>query len=247
MRISSKAFTRTLVALLATALLLPGLQAVSGTPPDTGPQKAPQVEGPLGKEGYDTESATRAQLQVERVVSQLQEITGFSGEENPEHAPYRLLLEKIDLPAAVSLLLDLEKDFGSMEEVLEEYLYALQAGLDLEQYREDPAGYLKAKEEKAAEIDPDSLLSLDKIEEKFLSMLQNNNPNKAGTGADGSWPREKDNFPETVPTEEIPEIPLPQVGPVRPEDPLAKAMEEIQSLRNGSLDIHQGIGKEQPK
>ena len=79
---------------------------------------------------------------------------------------FKELLGKFDLNTSVSLMLKLKKDFGSIDNVLDEYLCCLQIGINLEDYIKDKEEYQKQKKEKAAGLDSSKIITIKIIEEK---------------------------------------------------------------------------------
>ncbi|MFZ5968692.1 MAG: hypothetical protein ACOYVK_16180 [Bacillota bacterium] len=190
---------------------------------------------------FSSEEIMEAKLLIERLLFQLQEITEKdeksvanpsidvnSVSEEGHIEDYEKLMEKIDPDTAVYLTLKLEKDFGSKEAVLDEYLYALQADLNLENYMKDKDQYLKEKEEKSIGMIQEKIITLAKIEEKMLRKIQQEN-------ADNTDPIEMKN--DNVLTEEgdighdvTVESPLPEIKDVKPLNPADAIMEEINAI-----------------
>ncbi len=131
----------------------------------------------LKDEGYTGEEISEARLLAERVIFQLGEITRANRltDASPDNSSYCILLEKIDLKTAVYLMLKLKDHFDSMEEVLDEYLCALQIGVDLEQYLTDKEAYLKQKETKSMGLSNEKIITIADIEEKMLEKIRQEN------------------------------------------------------------------------
>lgn len=157
----------------------------------------------LKSEGFDDDEIQQARLLVERVAFQLREITAGdtgidtspgvnssveSGNEGMEK--YREITSEFDLSVCLNLILKLQEDFGSMEQALDEYLFCLQAGLDLTLYIADKEEYLKLREEKNALINSNEIITTVKIEEKMLESLRKRNEAGAdsGTGTTAALP-----------------------------------------------------------
>ncbi|MFZ5986012.1 MAG: hypothetical protein ACOYWZ_02680 [Bacillota bacterium] len=206
----------------------------------------------LKKEGFTQEEIMEAKSLVERVMFNLREITEKSlnkpdipkvevGEtlDTEEDTPaYEELAGKIDLKIAVYLILKLESEFGSMEGVLDEYLYSIQIGADLEKMIIDKEAYEEEKREKGAGLDIKKIITLAKIEEKLLQKIQSQNNNKVEFDIDPKSGEAKPGLePEAI------KPPLPDIGPkdVKPKDPLEDVMKEINDIRNRSLNIESNI------
>jgi hypothetical protein len=147
----------------------------------------------LKKEGFKIKEIMEAKLLVERVMFQLHEITTEnekqavspkievevpgSNTNRPEDDTsfYAELAGKMDIKTAVTLMLKLRNDFGSLEKVLDEYLFSLQAGINLEDYLTDKRAYQKQRNEKSLAIDREKVITMAKIEEKMLKKAQESN------------------------------------------------------------------------
>jgi hypothetical protein len=157
----------------------------------------------LKAEGFSSNDINASKLIAERVQLQLKELTDSSinlpkqsttlidsqsslGNQsidnsnnnissNNDEEIYKELQDKFDFQKAIYLMLKLKKDFGSFEQVLNEYLYDIQIGVDLEQYILDKKKYEEEKANKSASVDKAKLLTLAKLEEKILSKIQVDN------------------------------------------------------------------------
>lgn len=164
---------------------------------------------------------------------------GSKEEQAEDILPYRDLIGKIDIKTAVYLILKLNKELGGMEKVLEEYLYAIQVGVNLELYLIDKKGYEKEKEEKSRWMDTQKLLTLARIEAKMLDRikLQNDHSkNQTGLLGDNLFISGKSQE-EAKPYDDLAKVLLPDVGMTRPKDPAADVMKEINDIRNKSLNL----------
>lgn len=200
----------------------------------------------LKKDGYTENEITEARMLVERVTFQLDEIK--SGSENKTDIPkidtnvdtkdnkddvslYIELAGKIDAGTAIYLAVKLKKEFGSNEKVLDEYLYALQIGIKLEDYLTDKKSYQKQRDEKSISMDQQKIITLEKIEAKMLKVTEEQNSINASKGA----PSVTDNNPsaETKPGTKdnlLPEILQPEVKNVKPENPTDEINKEINAI-----------------
>lgn len=205
----------------------------------------------LKKEGFTQEEIMEAKLLFERVQFQLQEVTSGTETENSvpkvevgtiaeknadkeDITPYTELAGKLESKTAVYLMLKLKKDLGSLEKVMDEYLLSLQLELNLEEYLIDKKAYEKQKEEKMAAANRQNLITQAKIEEMMLKKIQNDNSkNKTEVLPGNSTPGAADK-PETK--SPLPEVPMPEIKDVKPQNPLNEIMKEIQAvdpMRNG--------------
>jgi hypothetical protein len=144
---------------------------------------------------------------------------------------YEELAKKLDTKNAIYFMLKLKTDFEGYEQVFDEYLFSLQAELDLNDYIKDKKAYEKKKEEKKLVLDPQKVITLEKIEQKSLEKTQNesdseqpsqkNNAEKA-TGAEGSK--------DTSEKNPLPDVPKPDAGSVKPQNPTDEVMNEINQI-----------------
>jgi hypothetical protein len=191
---------------------------------------------------FKNEEIMEARLIVERLIFQLQEITEKeqtkvltpSVEVNEvkqgeiDISSYEKLLEELHLETAIYLSLKLDEDFGSIEAVLDEYLFALQMDLQFETYLNDKTQYMKNREEKSLGITQDKVITLAKIEEKMIEQIQSNNyVNQSFTVDTGavSTGNENQSF-----TEDHVESPIPEVRDVKPQNPADQIREELKVI-----------------
>lgn len=204
----------------------------------------------LKKEGFSEQDITEVKLLEERVAFQLQEITAGSQTnqvkietpkvdssnnitESDDISEYEELSKKIDIKNAVYFMLKLKADFGSYEKVFDEYLYALQADLDLNAYIKDKKAYSKSKDEKRLLLDDQKVITLEKIEEKSIEKIQKENKESesevllqkndktANTAASGSMAQNKS---------PLPDVPKPTNEDVKPKNPTDEIMNEIKAI-----------------
>jgi hypothetical protein len=145
----------------------------------------------LKKEGFTVEEITDAKLYAERIGFDLNEIqsalqtqtqlssdkagsvkTDAAQDAEEEDALYIKLAEKFDTKFVLGFLLRLEKNFGSAEKVMDEYLFTLQTDLDLQEYLTDNSGYLKKRDEQSAGLDQQKVITVQKLEQKMLESIQ---------------------------------------------------------------------------
>jgi hypothetical protein len=146
---------------------------------------------------------------------------------------YKKLLEKIDVKNAIYFMLKLNTDFGGYEKAFDEYLYSLQAELDLNDYIKDKQAYLKSKEEKRPLLEEQSIITLEKIEQKAIECIQKENNDNERTEA----VQQKDSIAETdnnssVSQEKspLPDVPKPKAPDVKPKNPTEDIMKEIREI-----------------
>jgi hypothetical protein len=144
---------------------------------------------------------------------------------------YEELAKKLDTKNAIYFMLKIKTDFGGYEQVFDEYLFSLQAELDLNDYIKDKKAYEKKKEEKKLVLDPQKVITLEKIEQKSLEKTQNEsdseqpsqkNSTEKATGAAGS----KDISDKSP----LPDVPKPDAGSVKPQNPTDEVMNEINQI-----------------
>lgn len=198
----------------------------------------------LKAEGYTDEEILEAKMIAERLVFQIQEITETSNPEvsspmsvidnetkrtEEEQAVYEKIASQFDMQTAVYLMLKLENDFGSMEAVLDEYLFALQNDLDFTQYVNDKEKYQEEKEEKSLGVLPDSTITLSKIEERVLQKIQQDNKgNRELIGENRSSQPDHPSYIKGM--DPFLEHPMPTVDDVKPVNPMQEIMDEMNQI-----------------
>lgn len=194
--------------------------------------------------GYDPEQIMEAKLLAERVQFQLKELVDDrivkpvvprpeasiepEAPKDKKAEAFRKLAEKFDLKAAIGFLLELKRDFGSYEAVLDEYLLSLQLDLSLEDYIADKKGYLEAKERNMTGLDRQSLVTAEDIEMAVLESLQKND-GRTGEEATLANVLARDTE-EAVQHSPLPDAAVPRIDDVKPENPTERIRKEIQEL-----------------
>jgi hypothetical protein len=205
----------------------------------------------LKKEGFTEQEITNVRMIEERVMLQLQDITSAS--DNPggevtvpktdidekssdkeDLTSYRKLTEKIDVKKAIHFMLKLKSEFGSYEKVFDEYLYSIQLGIDLNEYISDKKSYIDKKEGKRFELSSLKVITLEKIEEKSIEMLQNDSLNK-----NQELPTVKDHkavnngvSDDKSPLPDVPKVEAEEVKPKNPTEEVINEIKEISPVKN---------------
>ncbi|CAG7644635.1 hypothetical protein PAESOLCIP111_04753 [Paenibacillus solanacearum] len=199
----------------------------------------------LTAQGYTRDEIMQAKLLAERVQSQLQELTdskrqplveqpsmellsGKKGKDREE--AYRKLAESFQAQKAIAFMLQLKKEFGSLEAVLDEYLLSLQAELDLGQYVNDKEAYLKAKNNAMAGLTPDRIVTLSVMEQDLLEKIKTDNHKSVKEdplNTDLSSVRNQESKEKLSP---LPEVPSPAVKDVKPMNPADQIRNELNAI-----------------
>lgn len=210
----------------------------------------------LKEEGFSDTELQQAKMLIERVVFQLHEIVSNEGtiysisvsgnsmgggEEDLQI--YQDVTDRIEVKKCLYLVLKLQNEFGSMEAALDEYLFSLQAGIDLALYIADRDEYMKLRREKEQELDMYELITAAKIESKMLELLSKNSD---GRGTDpnsliDSATKISTKGADTIINDILPDIPAPESDDVKPENPANKIMNEIDLINpmktgNGGIE-----------
>lgn len=200
------------------------------------------VTAKLLGEGFSNEEILEAKMLAERTQFQLKELVNVDKvtpqnpvpEVNPDKkkddksSDFRKIAEQFDVNSILYFMLVLKKDFGSLEAVLDEYLFAIQIGVNLEDYIQNKDKYLKAKEEKSIGITRDKVITMSAIESALLEKIQQSNR----TAMDESVTQGKTENASQKAKEKslLPDVPLPTVKDVKPANPTAEIMKEINGL-----------------
>lgn len=200
----------------------------------------------LIKQGLTKEAILEAKMAVERVQFQLSELVDAAKavavvpkvEVMPEKgtpdadngSAFREVAGKFDAPLAIRLILRLKQEFGSLEAALDEYLFALQSGLNLEDYLKDRDAYKQTKEDKRLGLLRERLVTVASIEQAILEQIGRNNRAadrdelpSAGVQSplDGG---SKNGLPD------VPSAPMPAVKDVKPKNPTEELRNELRTL-----------------
>lgn len=208
----------------------------------------------LKKEGFSQQQIIDAKMLAERVTLQLQDIDSYNArsQAKPVEAPgadqadlkvleedkedsskaYSELAKKIDYKNAIYFMLKLKSDFGSYEGAFDEYLCSLQLELDIEEYIKDKKAYLDKKEEKSLMLNGKKIITLQKIEEKNIEILQWDNKKAQSEifpsqdkRAGGQAAQTAEDSPNP-----LPEAPRVDAGAVKPKNPTDEVMDEINKI-----------------
>lgn len=199
----------------------------------------------LRDEGFTDYEIQQAALLVERVAFQLQEIISASDalytmpeigshieNDEDEAEKYRELASLFDTPKCMYLVLKLRDEFGSMDAVLDEYLFSIQAGLDMALYIADKSDYLKQRKEKEIEPELRDIITIRRIEEKLLELLnQKRSIGNTDIMTPGDEKLQKSFDGGTFESSGIlPDNPFPEIHGLKPADPAESIMDEINIL-----------------
>ncbi|MFB9273921.1 hypothetical protein [Cohnella cellulosilytica] len=199
----------------------------------------------LASEGYTEQEIWNAFLLAERVATQIKELAEGSVVQAPSNPQaitteskddeiflkeIRSVAEKFELEAAVSFMLSLKADFGSYEAVLDEYLAALQLGLDLGEYSRDKEQYEQNKARMSAERIGQVGISLAEIENRVLERIRQKNDEEHESEQSGSIQpiADKEGMNGTV--HPLPEVPMPRVEEVKPRNPADVLQDELDRI-----------------
>lgn len=190
----------------------------------------------LKEEGFREEEIIEARLLIERVLFQLNEITngegpiseGFGvGITEEGLSAFKDLAENINMTECLPFLLRLKSDFGSYEKVLDEYLFCLQLDIDPSLYFEDKKAYLEDKNTKGL---GKNRITVQSIEEKMLLKLQKENT-EFKDNAQNLDPMPRDiTLTKGEASNNLPDIPVPKIESVIPENPADALMNEIKEI-----------------
>lgn len=201
----------------------------------------------LREQGFKDDEIMEAKLLTERIMQQLKEIqdkepvTSIVQKPTAEMVPgqaedtalqeaYSTINEKFAEGQAVRLLLVLQKDFGSMEAVMNEYLLTLQVDLELETYITDKKKYLENKEEHLAGLQENMIVTMELLEKAMLEQLQPDNAATESIGGTGNTKSDATLSADTDAGSPLPEITPPSPGDVMPQNPAEAVREEIQAI-----------------
>jgi hypothetical protein len=200
-------------------------------------------------EGYEEQLINESKLLAERVVFQLKELlqTDSSIVVDPLEKPqedelqeFHKVAEQFNVEDAVNLMLKLKIEFGSYESVLDEYLYALQLGLDLENYVQDKESYLEEKQQKISENVTDTIVSLSEIEQQVLKKIQRENARGSEEQADNQdLPNNQDQLESSDSQSLLPDVPMPTVDDKRPVNPTDEITRELETINPNNFEQYE--------
>lgn len=155
-------------------------------------------------------------------------IDGGNTASEEDIAAYQTLYNKLDIKNAIYFMLKLENVFGGYDKVFDEYLFSLQAELDLNACIKDKAAYMKSRDEKKLLLDERKIITLEKIEEKSIEKSQTED--KENNPISGSSQAADKKSSEAVEKSPLPDVPKPDSGAVKPKNPTDEIMNEIDEI-----------------
>jgi hypothetical protein len=187
----------------------------------------------LKKLGYKDADINQCKLIIERVKYQLEDIVNSSTE--TDISAYKSLYANLNEESGILYMLKLKKEFGGYDKVLDEYLCSLQLKLELSQYTTDKKAYLKQKKNKEMTMDASKLITIEKIEQKSIEIIQEqnkkNNTNSQSGNTSSDIVNKKVNDTQTNKNEN-----MPSVQNDKPADPARDAMKEINEIKQKSFN-----------
>ncbi|NQX48219.1 hypothetical protein HQN87_23100 [Paenibacillus tritici] len=199
----------------------------------------------LRQKGYDDDEIMEAKMLTERTMQQLKEVTGSAAISATVEAPaamsdmnasaeeelqsaYVAINGQFNEGEAVTLLLTLQQDLGSMEEVMNEYLLSLQIGLNLKDYITDPKMYQENKEQKTITLREGEIVTLELLEKTMLEKLQQGKEELHREVEEGI--SEVKSLTNEGQNSLLPDINPPTVQDVMPQNPAEAVRQEIQAM-----------------
>lgn len=197
----------------------------------------------LRQKGFHDDEIMEAKMLTERTMQQLKEVTGSAAVtvENPAvmtdmtrsaevelQSAYTKINEQFNEGEAVTLLLTLQQDFGSLEAVMNEYLLSLQIGLNLEDYLTDPKKYQENKEQQTITLQECEIVTLEILEKTMLEQLQQGKEELSGEVGQGI--SEEKSLTDERADSLLPDVNPPKVQDVMPQNPGEAVRQEIQAI-----------------
>lgn len=197
----------------------------------------------LRQKGFHDDEIMEAKMLTERTMQQLKEVTGSAATtvENPAamtdmtrsaevelQSAYTKINEQFNEGEAVTLLLTLQQDFGSIEAVMNEYLLSLQIGLNLEDYLTDPKIYQENKEQQTITLQEGEIVTLEILEKTMLEQLQQGKEELSGEA--GQEISEEKSLTDERADSLLPDVNPPKVQDVMPQNPGEAVRQEIQAI-----------------
>lgn len=203
------------------------------------------VERMLGQ-GYEKEQILEAKMLAERVKYQLDDLSAADQsavtlqvsairsaseqEQDEREAVYKQIADSFAIDSVVPLMLQLEEELGGLQQVLDEYLFALQAELNLADYLTDKDAYEEKRSEKRALIGFENIVTAAAIEQAMLDSIRKETEEMAEAASiseeDVTGPKlsNEDN------ASALPDNPVPVVTNLKPQNPAEDIMNEIERL-----------------
>jgi len=194
----------------------------------------------LKDEGFTEKEISEAKSLVDRMIFQLEEISGMHAimplvpEADDDLVAFTGLAKKINPCEAVYFILRLRDSLGGMQNAFDEYLCSLQLGIDLGLYLTDEEEYHRQKQQKTAETAMQSIITSSSIEDKMLDLLKNTNNRDEDIHEAKSITSDPADKPEESP---LPHAEAPDARDVKPRNPAEAVMQEIEDIVNNGGSV----------
>lgn len=144
----------------------------------------------LISDGFSEKEIIDGMMLIENLLYELKEIANENqitstevimdslSDKEIDYKKYTALLAEINVDEALYILLKLKEDFGSLEQALNEYLYSIQAGINLVDYVDDVKTYQKLKNNMSTALDLQIPITTFEISTKMLEIIQKHNTNQ---------------------------------------------------------------------
>lgn len=198
----------------------------------------------LDKIGVTNEEIEETKTFIERVKFQLEEILSsnkaevdlspmdFEKDEKDDEIDFKeyqkVLYSLENMDYVIKYVLLLKNDIGSLESALNEYFISVQCEIDIKEYFENKEKYEEAKSEKSVLINMDDVITVMKIEDMMLKVLQNKEDDDKiddKTNEVGE-PKVDIDISET----EMPDKPVIEMPKVEIPDPQADIKKELEDI-----------------
>lgn len=180
------------------------------------------------KENITKKEISEIRMIIERVTFLLNEIIMTSiNKKEEDFKKYKELLNRFDEKEALIILPQLKKEIGNLELSMDEYLFSLQLDLDIEMYLNNKKKYESLKIEKSLGLDIQKIITVQKLENKVLEILQKENDIKTNTNQETV---------KSITSQEDKKIDEPFKNPkvniedIKPKNPLDEITDEINSV-----------------
>lgn len=195
----------------------------------------------LRESGFEDGQIHEAKMLAERIGFQLEEIASGTGAPQPAVPvpgedgtdtaleAIRQVAERYEAGMALYYMLVLQKELGGPEAVLDEYLLALQIGIDLEDFARDREAYEQAKAEKLASLKPTDRVTAAGVDEAMLERFRQN-PVSIGASASEAGATDTAKLEGTKADSVLPDAPVPEMRDVRPVNPAEQLRQELDAL-----------------
>lgn len=221
-------------------IVVMAVSTVAMTMPNNGLTKEKMIN-----EGFTEKKVTQMMAKVDRISFQLKEIISYYNQSivnavsdivSGDMDKYRTIYDQFDVDLAIRLTLELENTFGDGYAVLDEYLAAIQLGIDIQVCVGDAAIYKGQKVEAQNNYTKGHIITMFDMEEMMHEIIEEKN--KCLTEAidtETNEPFKSEELLGIIKSDGLKENIEAEIQEIEPTKPMENVMTEVKEVKDSSF------------